>query len=163
MSNINFRAVKRLYDLIAECPKYKGKQLSLFGGLEDSIYPFSGDIPVETWVISVDYNQFLPSRKMSTVLRAHYYQYECVCYLYIQIYLVPFDGSPQRIPAGVVEYAAIKRTLKRRYTPVLLPDKFRVDFNRLYVLNERLFTSAFCSIDGLLETCLRLEGKTGSK
>lgn len=159
MGSINFRAVKRLYDRLAGYRKYKGKRLPSFGWLEDSIYPFSGDIPVERWVISVDYNQFIPSAEVCTVLRAYYYQYECACYLFIQIYIAPSDGSLQRIPAGVVEYAADKRTLKRRYTPVLLPNKFRVDFNQLCALNGRLFNSDFCSIDKQLEDCLYFESK----
>jgi hypothetical protein len=76
----------------------------------------------------------------------------------IKVYLVPKEFSRQRVPAGRVEFLADGPVVKRLFTPILLPDNLRRDFEMLDEHNGSLF-GFFSSIDTELDECLKQAGQ----
>jgi hypothetical protein len=74
----------------------------------------------------------------------------------VKVYLVPKSFSRRRVPAGRVEFLANGSVVKRLFTPVLLPEKLRGDFEMLNVQYGRLL-DFFSSIDRKLNECLSQE------
>lgn len=157
MSIVGLRAVGLLFDKLSKDRKYKGR-LPAFPNFESCLNPSGDTVPGACTYTEIVYNTYVLSNRPYVVLHVANYRIRGSCYMLIKVYLVPKEFSRQRVPAGRVEFLADGPVVRRLFTPILLPDNLRGNFEMLDEHNGSLF-GFFSSIDIELNECLKQAGQ----